>query len=284
MSSSSGWQQLQDQPEQSRDLVHSSSMPDLRYKCPLEEKIPPTTPKRTAPLMSLVSAELGNPQEQVFTSDSSDPMACNMLAHEYFSSHQEGRTKAWEPPVGSTEQACKAVLADYTLLCCCKSSGKAFSQLTHNLFFDPKSLFVATSIDGQPSAVKMGVSAIDIKDERWLPPPHPESGCTTTPSPFGCTFWLRSLPLGQEVARGFDFYTFVLGGHLVFPYLTVEFRNDQEEMEGTELRAAYSDTQSLFNRYRLYIQAFKKTLITSTTKDAPHCHFVIIFNKEKYKG
>lgn len=180
---------------------------------------------------------------------------------------------------------CEAVVSEYTLLMACHSSTNAYSHLTNDRFFDLSSLCLAISNQGQSNAVKVNTSAITIEHDEWQNTPEPRPQSTTAPSTLACTFWLSMQFCDQDSRKYLRGSTCVLGGKLVFPYLTVDFRKDQEHIDDARRRAACNGAQVLFNRHRLYAKTREMTQGAKRVQDnAIHRHFMIVFDDTDYEG
>ena len=178
----------------------------------------------------------------------------------------------------------QTVRHEYALLGMCHSSRNAFSQLTNDRFLDLDTLCRATLKEGQASAFKMNTSATNIEHDEWREPPNLTCQSTKASSAFACTFWLSTQAYNEDLQECLNVYTCVLAGELVLPYLTVDFRKEQEQMEETRRRAAYIGTQALFNRHRLHMMTQKEIPTDSRTRDySLSCHFMIIFDKAIYE-
>ncbi len=131
----------------------------------------------------------------------------------------------------------------------------------------------------------MNTSATNIQDPEWRE--LPGWGCQSlkAPSPFACTFWLSKKAFDADLHRHLDDYTCVLGNALVLPYLTVDFRKEDEQLEETRRRAACTGMRALFNRHYLYLKTHKGIPAAAGKRDyAFCCHFMVIFDEVKYEG
>ncbi|KAF7503346.1 hypothetical protein GJ744_003952 [Endocarpon pusillum] len=112
-----------------------------------------------------------------------------------------------------------------------------------------------------------------------MTPPDSLSDCTTSLQPFSCTFWLALEALEQDVREYLTDYTCVIGDNLFFPYLTIDFRNDDERLQGARRRVACNAKQALCNRHCLYMETSKECPeAAGALKNALRCHFIIIFD------
>ncbi|ERF68015.1 hypothetical protein EPUS_06405 [Endocarpon pusillum Z07020] len=179
----------------------------------------------------------------------------------------------------------QAVPGEYTLLDVCHSSRTAFTQLTMDRFFDLDSLCRAVPTQGQAKVVKMNASATNIEHAEWREPPNWRYQSSKAPSPFACTFWLSISAFAKDLRKCLDHCTCVLGGAMVLPYLTVDFREEHERIDETRQRAACIAVHTLFNRCHLYMRTHKGIPAAAGKRDYPFCsHFMIIFDNARYEG
>ncbi|KAF7505653.1 hypothetical protein GJ744_000588 [Endocarpon pusillum] len=179
----------------------------------------------------------------------------------------------------------QAVPGEYRLLDSCHSSRTAFAQLTMDLFFGLDSLRLAVPTDGQAKIIKMNTSATNIEHAEWREPPNWRYQSSKAPSPFACTFWLSTSAFPKDLRKCLDYYTCVLGGAMILPYLTVDFREEHEQIDETRQRAACIGVQTLFNRRHLYMRTHKGIPAAAGKQDYPFCcHFMIIFDKDWCEG
>lgn len=259
---------------------------------------PTRRPKLNSEVPSMVHVQEKNPVIGSGNTSSTE-MPCNMgddkfftkPAHYYFClKHEKDNAAAAEIAQCSSGRdndnvVCKDVLAEYNLLSCCHSSGNAFSQLTQDRFFNLDSLRFAVPSQEQHRALKVNTSATTIEHSEWLSIPGPESQYMGDLHPFACTFWLPAGAYGPGLEEYLSYFTCCLGDTMIFPYLTVDFRGEEEQIGETRLRAAYSGTQALFNRFRLHKKAWGKAQPDTEAGDSMVlCHFIILFDKKNCEG
>lgn len=256
-----------------------------------------TRPEQNAKAPSRVRGQAPNAVTTV-ASDTQEDIPCNIgkdevaktSAHDHFRYNLGHEPAAWTKKPKSSARHDKdsafyeRVSRDYNLLIACRYSSYPLSSLIHDRFFnlDPP---YAVPHHGPPSAVKIHNFGVNIQHNQWKTPPDSLSEHIPVPQPFSCTFWLTLQALPQDIRRYLTDYTCVLGGNLVFPYLTVDFRNDEEELPETRRRAACNAKQALYNRCCLYMETLKEHFeAAGALNKALHCHFIIIFDDMDCEG
>ena len=216
---------------------------------------------------------------------------CNKPACDYFSSKPvedttvEAKTPNKSSKSGKEDTFYEAVLNEYTLLTKFESSRTGFSHLTNDCFFGLNSLYLGDSVQDHSSPVKLNICATKIKANKWQAPPGLKSQCIESFPPFACVFGLPKQACDGYTRLYLVNFTYVLGGKMMFPYLTVDFRKDQEEMQNTIQRAACNGAQSLFNRHCLYMRTRGRLEEAAKARDnALHSHFMIVFDNAKFEG
>ena len=303
--------------EPSENVVSVTSTPRSQPPGHLKELIPSTDPTQVAVLWSSVLEEANNLKPGSATEPSitdfeimnrssrgrgrfldqparrppsrshlPDDMPCNIgdIDRRVKSARDHFSFKLVEDP-GKQSTFYEAVLKEYELLTMFRSSSTGFCHQTDNRFFDLNSLCSADQEQGQPSAVKMNISATKTEAGKWQAPPDFLSQRKESFPPFACAFGLSEQACGEEIREYLYDFMFVLGGRMMFPYLTIDFRKDQEHMQDTIQRAACHGTQSLYNRHRLYLMARERLGEAVKARDNTlHSHFMIVFDSAKYEG
>jgi hypothetical protein len=220
-------------------------------------------------------------------------------AHEYFNSKlKKALTSGAATPQGSSEpdkdtKFYKAIADEYSFLAVCKSSQDAFSNLTNDRFLQLSSLGRDILTQEQlPKAIKVNTSGACHLHDKWQEPrdTNTTGNRTTQPSssysPFACTFWLCLRVFDPPIRKFLNSYTYDLGGRVVFPYLTVDFRHKDEQLYETRYRAARLGTQALLSRHRVFLETrdLVGAAAAGARDDAIHRHFVIIFDAASYEG
>ena len=234
------------------------------------------------------------------SSNLSDEMPCNIVDGGIYnnSAHDHSLFKSVKDSTGEAKTSNRSsklekgstiyevVSKEFTQLIVFQSSRTGFSHLTDNCFFDLYSLCLADSDQGQFSAVKMNISATKIEADEWQAPPGLQPLCIESFPPFACTFGLPEQARDEDIRKYAANFMCLIGGKMMFPYLTVDFRKNQEQLRTTIQRAAHNGTQSLYNRHRLYLRARERLGEAAKARDnnAFHSHFMIVFDKAKYEG
>ena len=212
-------------------------------------------------------------------------------ARDYFSSKfmedptAEAKTSNRSSKLGKESTSYEAVFQEYTFLTTSESSRTGFSHLTNDYFFNLNSLYLGDPDQKQLSTVKVNISATKIEADEWQAPPGLKSQCIESFPRFACAFGLSKQACDEDIRQYLDHFTYILGSKMIFPYLTVDFRKNQEQMQNTIQRAACYGAQSLFNRHRLYMRTQERLEKAAKARDnALHSHFMIVFDKAKFEG
>lgn len=272
---------------------HSLPTMSSSQKALHDSKLDRTTNK-TGPkpgVSSRVRGQARNPATAL-TSNAQGDMPCSIgmdeiattSAHEYFHSKLEhesagGTNKPKSSTLHDKDSAFyEGASRDYNLLIAFRNSSFPLSSLIHDRFLNLDSPCAAPNYE-PPSAVKVHNFGVDIQHTHWETPPESLSKYTTLAQPFSCNFWLTVQALNQDVRAHLKNYTCVLGGRLVLPYLTVDFRSDLEKFHEARRRAACNANQALYNRWSLYMKTRNGCSgAARTLNKALHCHFMIIFD------